>query len=194
MTRSSAKTGLEALVLLAKSLLFTGKLPCPPDTIAVRASSNSLYVSPLAHEYPHASSFDRSHVSAAFGGPAGRQTGSHTPRGLNSLTAIAGHEGDEDEWNVRYQNEDEVRHPTLEPSIVLSDVLSCSIPACLSPITVTESPTPLPLHRPCLPTTLAVSHTSPLPRLVRRVQAVFAVTRVSTIPTPTPASGVLRQV
>ncbi|PSR77642.1 hypothetical protein PHLCEN_2v7832 [Hermanssonia centrifuga] len=34
----------------------------------------------------------------AFGGPGQRQPGNSTPRTLNSLTAIAGHEGDEEEW------------------------------------------------------------------------------------------------
>ncbi|KAH9945805.1 YTH-domain-containing protein [Epithele typhae] len=43
----------------------------------------------------------------AFGGQAG---GSHTPRTLNSLTAIAGHEGDEDEW----EHEDD--HPGMSVS------------------------------------------------------------------------------
>ncbi|KIP12361.1 hypothetical protein PHLGIDRAFT_82176 [Phlebiopsis gigantea 11061_1 CR5-6] len=34
----------------------------------------------------------------AFGGPGQRQPGNHTPRTMNSLSAIAGHEGDEEEW------------------------------------------------------------------------------------------------
>ncbi|KAI0636618.1 YTH-domain-containing protein [Trametes polyzona] len=53
----------------------------------------------------------------AFGGQAGRQPGSHTPRTLNSLSAIAGHEGDEDEWErevSNFRNEDE--HPGMSVS------------------------------------------------------------------------------
>ncbi|KAI0672855.1 YTH-domain-containing protein [Trametes maxima] len=53
----------------------------------------------------------------AFGGQAGRQPGSHTPRTLNSLSAIAGHEGDEEEWerDMRgLRNEDE--HPGMSVS------------------------------------------------------------------------------
>ncbi|KAI0664738.1 YT521-B-like domain-containing protein [Cubamyces menziesii] len=53
----------------------------------------------------------------AFGGQAGRQPGSHTPRTLNSLSAIAGHEGDEDEWEREvegYRHEDE--HPGMSVS------------------------------------------------------------------------------
>lgn len=48
---------------------------------------------------------------SAFGGQAGRQPGAHTPRTLNSLSAIAGHEGDEEEWEREmrgFRNEDEV--------------------------------------------------------------------------------------
>ncbi|RDX56393.1 YTH-domain-containing protein [Lentinus brumalis] len=53
----------------------------------------------------------------AFGGPGGRQPGSHTPRTLNSLSAIAGHEGDEEEWEHEmrgFRNEDE--HPGMSVS------------------------------------------------------------------------------
>ncbi|KAI0822750.1 YT521-B-like domain-containing protein [Trametes gibbosa] len=53
----------------------------------------------------------------AFGGQAGRQPGSHTPRTLNSLTAIAGHDGDEEEWEHdmrEFRNEDE--HPGMSVS------------------------------------------------------------------------------
>ncbi|KAI0362506.1 YTH-domain-containing protein [Trametes cingulata] len=53
----------------------------------------------------------------AFGGHAGRQPGSHTPRTLNSLSAIAGHEGDEEEWEREMRglrNEDE--HPGMSVS------------------------------------------------------------------------------
>lgn len=31
-------------------------------------------------------------------GMTGTQPGTHTPVGVNSLTAIAGHDGDEEEW------------------------------------------------------------------------------------------------
>lgn len=47
----------------------------------------------------------------AFGGQAARQGGNYTPRTLNSLTAIAGHEGDEEEWEREMRglrNEDNV--------------------------------------------------------------------------------------
>ncbi|KAH9852680.1 YT521-B-like domain-containing protein [Lenzites betulinus] len=53
----------------------------------------------------------------AFGGQAGRQPGSHTPRTMNSLTAIAGHDGDEEEWEHAMRglrNEDE--HPGMSVS------------------------------------------------------------------------------
>ncbi|EIW60254.1 YTH-domain-containing protein [Trametes versicolor FP-101664 SS1] len=53
----------------------------------------------------------------AFGGQAGRQPGAHTPRTLNSLSAIAGHEGDEEEWEREmrgFRNEDE--HPGMSVS------------------------------------------------------------------------------
>lgn len=48
-------------------------------------------------------------LRAAFGQ---RQTGTHTPRPLNSLTAITGHEGDEEEWEQDLRGlrgEEEVR-------------------------------------------------------------------------------------
>ncbi|KAI0782222.1 YT521-B-like domain-containing protein [Abortiporus biennis] len=52
----------------------------------------------------------------AFGGQA-RQPGNHTPRTLNSLSAIAGHEGDEEEWEreMRGLRNDE-DHSTLSSS------------------------------------------------------------------------------
>ncbi|KAM5532344.1 hypothetical protein V8D89_014023 [Ganoderma adspersum] len=53
----------------------------------------------------------------AFGGQGARQPGSHTPRTLNSLSAIAGHEGDEEEWEREMrglQNEEE--HPAMSVS------------------------------------------------------------------------------
>lgn len=46
----------------------------------------------------------------AFHALSSRQPGNHTPRGVNSLTAIAGHEGDEEDWenDMRsFHNEDE---------------------------------------------------------------------------------------
>lgn len=55
-------------------------------------------------------------IIKAFGG---RQAGSHNPRTLNSLTAIAGHEGEEEEWEREMRglrNEEEViqlRSPPL---------------------------------------------------------------------------------
>ncbi|TBU35619.1 YTH-domain-containing protein [Dichomitus squalens] len=52
-----------------------------------------------------------------FGGSGARQPGSHTPRTLNSLSAIAGHEGDEEEWerDMRgFHNDDE--HPGMSVS------------------------------------------------------------------------------
>ncbi|KAI0748493.1 YT521-B-like domain-containing protein [Daedaleopsis nitida] len=50
----------------------------------------------------------------AFAGQGARQPGSHTPRTLNSLTAIAGHEGDEDEWQDMQGFQDE--HPGMSVS------------------------------------------------------------------------------
>ncbi|KAI0075259.1 YTH-domain-containing protein [Panus rudis PR-1116 ss-1] len=50
----------------------------------------------------------------AFGGQGARQAGSHTPRTLNSLQAIAGHEGEEEEW------EEEMRGLRNEEEIALS--------------------------------------------------------------------------
>lgn len=50
----------------------------------------------------------------AFGGQPGRQPGSHTPRTLNSLSAIAGHEGDEEEWEKEMRGlRDEEEHMTV---------------------------------------------------------------------------------
>ncbi|CAL1705595.1 unnamed protein product [Somion occarium] len=46
----------------------------------------------------------------AFGGQGTRQPGTHTPRTLNSLQAIAGHEGEDEEWeeDIRgFRNEEE---------------------------------------------------------------------------------------
>jgi hypothetical protein len=48
---------------------------------------------------------------SAFQGSGGRQGGSLTPRTLNSLSAIAGHEGDEEDWEKEIhglRNEEEV--------------------------------------------------------------------------------------
>lgn len=56
-------------------------------------------------------------ILQAFGGQAARQGGNYTPRTLNSLTAIAGHEGEEEEWEREMRglrnNEDDVsvRYP-----------------------------------------------------------------------------------
>lgn len=50
----------------------------------------------------------------AFHGQKGsRQAGNLTPRTMNSLSAIAGHEGDEEDWESEmrgFQNDDEVSH------------------------------------------------------------------------------------
>ncbi|KAI0707766.1 YT521-B-like domain-containing protein [Earliella scabrosa] len=53
----------------------------------------------------------------AFGGQGARQPGSHTPRTLNSLSAIAGHEGDEDDWVREMQDfRNEGEHPGMSAS------------------------------------------------------------------------------
>ncbi len=100
-------------------------------------------------------------MHAAFGGPGGRQPGSHTPRTLNSLSAIAGHEGDEEEWEHEmrgFRNEDEVRYRSLQLAIVSQP--PCSTQACPFPITATVLRTPrLPLRR-FLPTMLVGSRMS----------------------------------
>ncbi|KAI9065389.1 YTH-domain-containing protein [Trametes sanguinea] len=54
----------------------------------------------------------------AFGGQAGRQPGSHTPRTLNSLSAIAGHEGDEEEWEREMRG---IRNEEEHPGMSVSD-------------------------------------------------------------------------
>jgi len=50
--------------------------------------------------------------TSAFQTQPSRQPGNLTPRTLNSLSAIAGHDGDEDDWEKEMrglQNEEEVR-------------------------------------------------------------------------------------
>lgn len=55
-------------------------------------------------------------ASAFQGQQPSRQPGNLTPRTINSLSAIAGHEGDEEDWEKEMrglQNEGEVRQPAL---------------------------------------------------------------------------------
>lgn len=103
-TRSSAKTGSAASVLSAKNHRCTVRARFLRGTTGVCDSSPGFFASSwligptmLAFQ-PQASGLSRS--------------GSLTPNTKNSLTAIAGHEGDEDDWEGdidAYAAEEEVR-------------------------------------------------------------------------------------
>ena len=68
---------------LVKNLPCTDSLLCQLDTVAVRNGLHPMTVFLI--------------IQAGFGRASGQQ-GTLTPRTLNSLSAIAGHEGEEEDW------------------------------------------------------------------------------------------------
>lgn len=93
MMRSWTTTGLAVWVPSVKKAVCTGKVPSLPGTTEVSVSK------PLPHRCLAGSLIDfcDSPPSAGFHGKSA-QTGTLTPKTLNSLSAITGHEGDEEDW------------------------------------------------------------------------------------------------
>jgi len=91
------RTGLVTLVLLEKRLLCIVKLPFPLDTIEVRLSSISIFIA-LLNPLSSLPWF---------------QVGHNDPKTVNSLAEIAGHEGDEEPWNVLYDADEVPYSPPL---------------------------------------------------------------------------------
>ncbi|OBZ65778.1 hypothetical protein A0H81_14333 [Grifola frondosa] len=108
----------------------------------------------------------------AFGGQPSRQLGSQTPRAVNSLSAIAGHDGDEEEWEREMRglrNEEEHGMTVSDQGHQALDSSSSASPLSLI---------------------LQVSLTSPLRRLVRPVLRVSVDIKALTIPQPLQAYAV----
>ena len=147
-------------MLWARSPRFTDRHHCRLDTIAVSSLRLDFYSAlPSIGGALRPCRTWLLIAHAAFGGPGARQAGSHTPRTLNSLSAIAGHEGDEDEWEhemQRLRNEDEVRWRSLQHAIVFDPTAFhplCSTQACPFPTTATALRTHRLRHHRFLPTT-----------------------------------------
>jgi hypothetical protein len=136
---------------LAKNLhRFTGRLPCQPDTF------NAVSPSPLlcrTNIPTHPSSDD---LVDRFSIALGVQRSS-TPRTLNSLSAIAGHEGEEEDWEREMRDlnrgDDEV-----SPVCILIERHHCSphFPPPQQPPAQYPSPTML-CDRSCFQTLLGSS-------------------------------------
>jgi len=73
-------------VPLEKRPLCTVRAPCLQNIIVVCTFPDNRI------------DIDRSHTFTAAFQNRGSKSGNITPKTMNSLTAIAGHEGDEDEW------------------------------------------------------------------------------------------------
>lgn len=89
--RPSTLTGWAVWVLLAKNHRFIGRLRCQRGTIHAVSRSFSAYKSRFALS-PTISLI----ILAALGTQPG---GTSTSRALNSLSTIAGHEGEEEDWD-----------------------------------------------------------------------------------------------
>lgn len=102
-TKLLTRTGSVGSVWLVKRAHCTGRPHFPLDTIEVGIRISSA-VCALADCARHL-------CNIAFQGQPSRQPGNLTPRTMNSLSAIAGHEGDEEDWEREMrglQNEEEV--------------------------------------------------------------------------------------
>jgi hypothetical protein len=94
---------------VTRVVLFIDRLPFPHDIIEVRLLSTQICQFSSQCRY---SCLTHTRISKAYG-HAARTPSNHTPRALNSLTAIAGQEGEEEEWESDLRglrNEDEVIH------------------------------------------------------------------------------------
>ncbi|KAI9571394.1 YT521-B-like domain-containing protein [Boletus coccyginus] len=101
----------------------------------------------LSPSSPSSSSPLTLHLSA-FRGQSSRQSGNLTPRTMNSLSAIAGHDGDEEDWEREMRglnNEDDHNLPPSEQAPQVVDQSDVANPSPLSPRFATPhvpSPTP----------------------------------------------------
>jgi hypothetical protein len=102
----STKTGSAASALSVRRLPSTGRAHSPPTQ---REVSPFTSITSLAHLII---------IYLAFRGQSSRQSGNLTPRTVNSLSAIAGHDGDEEDWEREmrgFNNQDEVSYIYILP-------------------------------------------------------------------------------
>ena len=110
--KSLIRTGSVVWASSVKRAPYTDRVPFPLDTTEVtdflnKYSSADHCICWNIYRF----SCCAINLTSAFQTQSSRQPGNSTPRTMNSLSAIAGHEGDEEDWEREMrglQNEEEV--------------------------------------------------------------------------------------